>query len=391
MAARIRPGDLKSASDPTPGRIAEAFARDVGPDVAPHRTGIPFDAHGGRVGALRELPTVLRMLGFEPDGIIGRCGLDTCALDVADNALPASSARGLLDACAEATGCGHVGLLVGARSRPPCFGVVGLLMQHLPTVSESLLCLIGHGHPYQFGAVSTLEIRDGTAILRHWLTPADVQGGRQVLDCALASCCRMMQALCGPDWTPHEVLLSHPSDNEESPYGRTFGSPVRFDQEGTALVFDARWLSHPVAGADTGFRHMLEVQVNALERLHDESLSSQLRRALRTLLLRKGCSAGRTAQLFALHPRTMSRRLKAEGQSYQHLVDEVRYDIARYLLANAALSLAEVAVALGYSEASAFTRAFRRWSGINPKAWRLGGSAGLDLAEPKAGAALPLA
>ncbi len=339
----------------------------------------------GRVGALRELPTVLRMLGFELDGIIGRCELDTCALDVGDNALPASSARGLLEACTEATGCGYVGLLVGARTRISYFGVVGLLMQHLPTVSESLLCLIGHGHPYQFGAVSTLEVRDGTAMLLHWLTPADAQGGRQVLDCALASGCRMMQALCGPDWTPHEVLLSHPSDNEEAPYGRTFGSTVRFDQEGTALVFDARWLSHPVAGADPGFRHMLEVQVDALERLHDEVPEQPAPPLPAHPPPAEGLLGGTAAQLFAMHRRTMSRRLKAEGQSFQHLVDEVRYDIARHLLANAVLSLAEVAVALGYSDGSAFTRAFRRWSGINPKAWRLGGSAGLGLAEPKAG------
>jgi AraC-like DNA-binding protein len=389
MVAHIRSEGLISASDLSPDQISKAVVLDTAPDIDLHRTRIPFDCHGGRVGILRELPSVLRALGFEPDPIIGRDGLDPRLLDDGDNALPASSVGGLFEACRQETGCRHVGLLVGARARTSCFGIVGLLMQHLPTVSEALLCLIEHGHLYQPGAVSTLEVRDGTAMLRYCFTPADAKGGRQVVDCALASGFRMMQALCGPDWTPHEMLLSNPPDNEEAAYGRIFGVPVRFGQEGTALVFAARWLSHPVTGADPGFRHILEVQVGELEHLHDEALSSQLRRSLRTLLLRKGCSAGRTAQLFAMHRRTMSRRLKAEGHSFQHLVDEVRYDIARHLLANASMSLSEVAVALGYSEASAFTRAFRRWSGVNPKAWRLGALPRHGLPQPALVPALP--
>ncbi|ABY28938.1 AraC family transcriptional regulator [Methylorubrum extorquens] len=371
------------ASAPATNLHAEIRIASI--EVAP-----PLDHQGGRGGTLRELPLVLRTLGFEPDAIIGGYGLNPRLLDNGDNPLPATSVGGLLEACVTTTGCRHVGLLVGARARTSCFGMVGLLMQHLPTVSDALRCLISHGHLYHPGAVSILDATDGTAMLRYRFSPADAPGGIQMVDGALASGFRMMQALCGPDWTPVEVLLSHPGGGDEEAYRRVFDVPVRFGQEATALVFDAEWLSHPVPGADPGFRAILELQVDALEHLHDEALSSQLRRSLRTLLLRKGCSAGRTAQLFAMHRRTMSRRLKAEGHSFQHLVDEVRYDIARHLLGNASMPLAEVAAALGYSEASAFTRAFRRWSGLNPKAWRLGAVVRHGLPEPAVAPALPV-
>lgn len=378
MVAQVQAGTLLSISEgPRSGIPPVAF------DMPGLDTGAPPENHGGRVGILRELPAVLRSLGFEPDPIIGQGGRDPRLLDDGDNAFPASSVGGLLAWCAETTGCRHVGLLTGARARTSCFGIVGLLMQHLPTVSDALLCLIEHEHLYHPGAVSTLDVRNGTAMLRYGFSPVGAEGGRQAVDVALASGFRILQALCGPDWALREVLLSHPSLGDEAAYRRIFGVPVRFDEEGTALVFEAHWLSHAIGGADPGFRHILEVQVRALEHLHDEALSSQLRRSLRILLLRKGCSAGRTAQLFAMHRRTMSRRLKAEGHSFQHLVDEVRYDIARHLLSNANLSLAEVAVALGYSEASAFTRAFRRWSGINPKAWRLDMLAKHGLSTPR--------
>ena len=330
------------------------------------------DHRGGRVGTCKELPVILRSLGFEPDTILAGAGLDPSLLDDGDNALPAGVVRRMLDACVEQTGCRHVGLLMGARARTSCFGVVGLLMQHLPNVADAVRCLIERGHLYHPDVISSLEVGEGIAMLCFGASPADGKGSIQIIDAALASGCRVMQALCGSGWAPSEVLIAHPAKNDDAAFRRVFQVPVRFDEEVTALVFEARWLAHPVEGADPGFRHILELQVAELERMHEDALSSRLRRSLRTLLLRRGCSAGRTAQLFAMHQRTMSRRLKAEGQSFQHLVDEVRYDIARHLLANANMPLGKIALALGYSEASAFTRAFKRWSGLNPKAWRDG-------------------
>lgn len=287
MVVHIRAGTLITTPGETPFEVPAAILATA-LDIAGCEAALPSYNHGGRVGTLRELPAVLRALGFEPDPIIGRDGLDPRLLDDGDNPLPASSVGRLLESCVGRTGCRHVGLLLGAQARTSCFGIVGLLMQHLPTVSAALLCLIEHGHLYHPGAVSTLEVRHGTALLRYGFSPSDAEGGRQIVDSALASGFRMMQSLCGPDWVPREVLLSHPSGGDEAAYRRTFEVPVRFDEEGTALVFEARWLSHPVAGADPGFRHILELQVRALEHLHNEALSSQLRRSLRTLLLREG-------------------------------------------------------------------------------------------------------
>lgn len=205
MVAQVQAGTLLSISEgPRSGIPPVAF------DMPGLDTGAPPENHGGRVGILRELPAVLRSLGFEPDPIIGQGGRDPRLLDDGDNAFPASSVGGLLAWCAETTGCRHVGLLTGARARTSCFGIVGLLMQHLPTVSDALLCLIEHEHLYHPGAVSTLDVRNGTAMLRYGFSPVGAEGGRQAVDVALASGFRILQALCGPDWALREVLLSHP-------------------------------------------------------------------------------------------------------------------------------------------------------------------------------------
>ena len=150
------------------------------------------------------------------------------------------------------------------------------------------------------------------------------------------------------------------------PYRRFFRAPVRFDQETAALVFPTRWLDHRIADANPIFRQVFEAHVRELEAAGAGDWKENLRRVLRTEILTNRCSAATVADRFAIHRRTLSRHLQAEGAGFQSLVDETRFEIARQLLTQTRIPLSEVAVALGYSEASAFTRAFRRWSGQVP-------------------------
>ena len=99
-------------------------------------------------------------------------------------------------------------------------------------------------------------------------------------------------------------------------------------------------------------------------------LSEDLRRVLRGELLKGPCTVSAIARLFCLHPRTFSRHLADEGAAFQRVVDEIRFDIACDLLANTGMPISQVATVLKYSEASAFTRAFHRWSGQSPSGWR---------------------
>lgn len=100
------------------------------------------------------------------------------------------------------------------------------------------------------------------------------------------------------------------------------------------------------------------------------SITDDLRRVLRTELLRGTCSATTIARLFSMHRRTLHRHLRTEGLAFRQVADEIRFEIACELLENTDMALSQVAAALQYSELSAFTRAFRRWSGESPSAWR---------------------
>jgi AraC-like DNA-binding protein len=99
-------------------------------------------------------------------------------------------------------------------------------------------------------------------------------------------------------------------------------------------------------------------------------LTEDLRRVLRTELLRDACSAATVARLFSMHRRTLHRHLRNEGLAFRQIANEIRFEIACKLLANTDMALGQIAAALKYSEPSAFTRAFRRWSGQTPSNWR---------------------
>jgi AraC-like DNA-binding protein len=341
----------------------------------PQATGMAVRYAAGHVGIAREIPAVLRELGVEPDGLIAAAGFDPALLDDAENALSLGELGHLLAVCARRTACSHFGLLVGARASASCFGIVGLLMQHSGTVGVALGNFVEHVHLYERGTAPALEVRDGTAMLRHANQAPDKEGAIHVVDAALAATFRIMRGLCGPDWSPIEILVPHVPTGTSAPFRDLFRAPIRFGQgDAAAVVFSASWLDHLVAGADPAFCRLLDRQVRELESRDAEDFAGQLRRSLRTALLSKKCTAEGAAQLFSMHRRTMSRRLRAEGQSFQQVVDEVRYDLARGLLEVSSTPLSEVTAALGYSEASAFTRAFKRWSGQNPSAWRVGNS-----------------
>ncbi|MGH1572575.1 AraC family transcriptional regulator ligand-binding domain-containing protein [Methylobacterium sp. P31] len=135
----------------------------------------------------REIPVTLLALGVDPAPLIAAAGLDPALLEDTENLLPASWLGRLLDACGMATDCPCLALLVGTRAGLSSLGMVGLLMQHSPSVADALGCLVRHGHLYHPEIVPTLQIRDGAAVLRYRVLPADMAGSEEAAECALAA------------------------------------------------------------------------------------------------------------------------------------------------------------------------------------------------------------
>ena len=178
-----------------------------------------------------------------------------------------------------------------------------------------------------------------------------------------------IRELLGPRWNPLKVVFARARPVDPQPYRDFFRARLQFDSDHTAVYLPIRLLDQPVPGADPRTRRQLEAKVEAATAT---DLLVRLHRALRLLLLAGEGSGDHVAQQLSMHRRTLHRRLRAQGTTFQQVLDGVRWEISRQLLGNTKLSLSEVASAAGYADTSTFVRAFHRWSGTTPVKWREG-------------------
>jgi len=168
------------------------------------------------------------------------------------------------------------------------------------------------------------------------------------------------------------VLLPHLRPADVTPYRAHFHVVPRFDADVAALRFSPSWLLKSIAGADP---RLFQAAMRRIERLRRDDLVPRVMRALRLLMLSGHVSGEDTARMLSMHRRTLNRRLKAQGTTFQGVLDRVRLEAARQLLESTRLPLDGIAASLGYASVSPFMRSFRRWTGTTPGQWRRGGTA----------------
>ncbi|WEZ82363.1 AraC family transcriptional regulator [Rhizobium sp. 32-5/1] len=155
-------------------------------------------------------------------------------------------------------------------------------------------------------------------------------------------------------------------------YRLFFGAPVQFSQAISRLAFDRTVLKLPIARTEQALKQFLRgAPANILVRYrYDAGVAASLRRRLRQTPPPAWASFSDLAAQMRMSPSTLRHRLHGEGQTYAGIKDEIRRDLAVQLLLNSKSSVADIAMQLGYSEPSAFHRAFRKWTAKSPSAYR---------------------
>lgn len=352
-----------------PVQIADAQAASRAakepPDLRGGRAHATDRVHGAAVNAIRDL---LIEFGIEPDAILHRAGIG--APSQAEDGISFAALGRLTALCAERTQCPHFGLMVGRRASLAAFGILGVLMRNAETVGDALRALEAHHGLLNRGAVISLSTNGALAMLSYAPYEPNAEGIGLHCERAVAALTQVLRALAGADWAPDEVLLPRMQPADRQPYAGFFAAPVRFDQEIAALVFPASLLRHPIRDVNPLARRIVERRIRRIEAAIPSDVTDDLRRRLRVTMAERQLSAQQVARTMAIHRRTLSRRLRAEGTSFRLVASETRLGVAKQLLVDTGLSLAQIAATLEFSEPAAFTHAFRRWTGTTPSAWR---------------------
>lgn len=323
-----------------------------------------------RAGPLAGIPQLLRDLGQDPAAVFAAADFDLRVLEDPENTVSFTAAGRLLDTCVQATDCPHFGLLVGQQNGLESLGLVGMLAHHSPTLEHALRNIVLNLHLHDRGAVPTLSTGDSEASLGYIIYQPGVTSTAQIYDLSAALGYNALRTLCGPRWQARSVLLPHARPPDPAPYRRVFALTPSFDAEKMALVFAAEWLRHPLPDADPILYQVLQRRANELSAKIYHDLASRVRRIACNLIHCGSGSLASAAEVLSMHPRTLDRHLQRSGTSYHLLREECAEAHACHLLLETELPVAEIAARLHYSNPPAFTRAFRRWTGSTPAAWR---------------------
>jgi AraC-like DNA-binding protein len=198
-------------------------------------------------------------------------------------------------------------------------------------------------------------------VIRECEVPAN--GARELCFALVA---RQARELAGPPFQLLAVDFTHRTI-DPVPYRAHFDAPVHFGAPHTQLVIPRAALDAPLASSDP---NLLEILTRAADDLHrqrpaDATMVSQVARVLREALRTDEAHVDRIAKRLGLTSRSLQRRLKDEGTSFNAVREDVRRQLSRRYL-DEGLSIAEISFLLGFSEPSAFFRAFKRWNGMTP-------------------------
>ncbi|GAA1355214.1 AraC family transcriptional regulator [Saccharothrix algeriensis] len=255
------------------------------------------------------------------------------------------------------------------RSKRGTFPMMCLLAVHCATLEDALRRGLAFYALFDVRPAMALAERDGVA--RFTLAAEGVDDpDRFLVESLLVLWHRFSSWLIGRRVPLRAVDLAYPEPPHAAEYHLIFGCPLRFGAPGTALAFDTRFLRMPVVQDEAALRRFLRDSPAELlsRRDHGADASGQVRRmlgggvvGLENVAARLGVSAP-----------TLRRRLAAEGTTFREVREQLLRDQAVASLVRGGESVEELALRLGFSEASAFHRAFKRWTGNSPGAYRTG-------------------
>ncbi len=325
-----------------------------------------------RTGLLPDLRPTLTRLGADPDRVIAAAGLDPELLEKPDTFIPYRKYRALLVEAVAATGCERFGLELAANLGAQSLGVVGFALQQAETVGDAYRTLANFLHLHeQHGRVVVDDLGRYTRV-RYVIDDLHLPGAAQGVDVAAAIGHNILVALLGKDVAPVRVEIPYPRPADLSPYRFLNCQSLVFNAADYGFVMETRRMDSPIPNRDPRMGEMLAQYMQELDARSSPSKTDKVERMVTDLLSTGDCTLERVAEFFGVTSRTLQNWLQQEGTSFHTIIENVRRELATQYLNTEGMRLTNIALLLGYTDSSSFTRSFRRWYGQSPSQWRKG-------------------
>lgn len=313
----------------------------------------------------------LEALGIPADAACSRCGFDPESIEGPENRMPFRQLCELYEIAAEISGDPAFGLHLACVTELKQFDVVGYAASASRDVGEALARIARYYRIWcDAGEIRVIRHADSLEIVYHLLL--DGPPFRQDAEFSIAMIVNSIGALTGSPLRPLVVRFRHRAPECTAEHQRMFPCALEFEAARDSVVCAPGIAAVPVLSADPHLIRMVERHAEDLLRALPEpgDIRTQVRTAILRALPGGDPRLEAVARNMGLSARTLQRRLEAAGASFEAMLEGERRELALSYLRQPRLSLGEVAYLLGFSEPSAFHRAFRRWMGVTPTEFR---------------------
>ena len=325
------------------------------------------------IALVKELYAKIAQQGVDPKQLDERVGWDKERLRDSDGWVPFAQMQKLLEAGCQLTGNPALYLHLGEAVDPENMGVAGHIIMNSETLRQAAC---------QWERYAKLACSEGNA--RHKEQPGQFSYifnfsddiPFQIIEYAVVSTLSFCRRFTGQDIIPIEVRFQHSLPSYCKEYERIFRSPVTFNQPDNLMALRQADMDLPPRRHNPYLQTILTQHADSLFNQFSvgKQLSDQVRKMIMSHLHEGEVNIGMVSRELNMSRWTLNRKLKEEGTSFQVLLEEMRKHLATDYLRCQKRSPNEVAFLLGFSEPSAFNRAFKRWTGVSPGVYQKSGS-----------------
>lgn len=319
---------------------------------------------------VRALADVVQQRGISPDVLIDR-DHDALQAEAAERSLSMTEFQSLFTRAIQLTGDPALGLHCGLHASESAFGLMSPLVSHAPTLRHALALTIQFQSLLSESVHVKLVEHTGIARLRCELE-RDVCGHRSFVELIVAGLLRMVRQFGCTQSDIRAVCFEHARPAYYPAYGAVFGGAERFSQAFIGIEFATRALDRPHLHRHAELHKLIVSQAerSLQRRWRTPSCAERVRKLMNCRPVAKLPDMATAAQELGLSVRSLRRRLEEERTSYRELTQAALHETACSMLRNPSVTLQAVAHELGFADATAFHRAFRRWANVTPAEYR---------------------
>lgn len=263
-----------------------------------------------------------------------------------------------------------LGMQLGETIRPEDLGPVGVLFTMMHSLRVAILRFSRYFPALQGRTRLDLHVEDQETWLEYQIEDPSIWPRRHDSEFTFALICALTRSRLGKTWCPEEVHFEHPGPRDPGEMSRFFGAVIRFEQPMNRMLIRSDDLDLPFPAVNPAAiaiieQHLTDLIGDAVLQGFDDAVASAVLRCMRQGKVTLEAVAAR----MGMGPRTLQRRLIAQGMTFRDVVQRQRMQTAEALLRSGKMSLNSVADSLGYADAASMSRAFKAWTGESPRAF----------------------